>query len=51
VSVERIIEIVVAAFANLSAEQLNALIALGGLGIAAFAIYAVLTLAKELKRR
>lgn len=38
-------------FPKLSPEQLNALIALGGLAVAAFAIYAVLSVIKELKRQ
>ena len=37
-------------FPSLSPEQLNALISLGGLGVAAFAIYAVLTVIKGSKR-
>jgi hypothetical protein len=38
------------AFPSLSADQLNGLIALGGLAVAAFAIYAVLTVIKGSSR-
>ena len=37
---------ILAAFTKLSMDHLNALIALGALGLAAFAIYGVLTVVK-----
>ena len=40
-----------AAFTTLSMEHLNALIALGALVLAAFAIYVVFAVVKERKRR
>jgi len=47
---KKVLAAAIAAFPALTMEQLNGLIVLCALGVAAFAIYAVLTLAKDKKK-
>lgn len=47
----KLVSDLIAAFPKLSMEHVNALIALGALGVAVFAIHAVLVVVKELRKR
>jgi hypothetical protein len=49
-SMKKIVATAVAAFPALTMDQVNGLIALCALGVAAFAIYAVLQLAKDKRK-
>jgi hypothetical protein len=43
---ERLVEVIVAALQNVPVDRLNTVVALSGMALAAFAIYAVLVVAR-----